>query len=366
MKQDFSKYGKDFQENLTYLILTDRKFADRIGEVIQPHYFQYRYLETVISKFYKYHEKYNNYPTMSTVRTIIDTQLNKLSPALQSSASNFVKRCYENYRSIPDEQFVRDEAVKFCQHQVMKAAIFESHDLIEGSDDISQYDRVRDIINEALKLGSDNNYGHDYHEDADERFGEESREVVPTGWPRMNRSFGGGHGRGELGVIIAPTNVGKSFVLVHLGASALLQGFNVVHYTLELNERSVGNRYDACISGVSLNHVCTEKDAVLSKTNEVPGKLIIKQYPTKTATVGTLRNHINKLISVKGFVPDLVLVDYGDILKSAKHEAKRFGLEEIFEGLRALAMEFNVPVLDCNTNQSFWCKGRDHHDGKHQ
>ncbi|MDP3986757.1 MAG: DnaB-like helicase C-terminal domain-containing protein, partial [Nanoarchaeota archaeon] len=150
--------------------------------------------------------------------------------------------------------------------------------------------------------------------------------------------------RSELGVIISGTGVGKSHLLVHLGATALMLGKNVIYYTLEMADTSIGSRFDSCLTEFSINDIKLYKDLVYKKIKDIPGKLIVKEYPTKSVSIKAIRNHLDKLIQ-KGFNPDMVIIDYGDLLKSAVYsKERRFDLESVFEDMRALAQEYRVSV----------------------
>jgi len=144
---------------------------------------------------------------------------------------------------------------------------------------------------------------------------------------------------------VAPTGVGKSHFLVHLGAAALRIGKNVLHYTLELSESAVGIRYDSNLCNIPSNQVIDNKEKIKQKYEESEfGRLIIKEYPTGSASVMTIRNHIEKL-SMKGFVPSVILIDYADIMRSTRqYDSLRHELKLIYEELRNLAGEMNVPV----------------------
>jgi archaellum biogenesis ATPase FlaH len=352
LKRDLERYGDQFQEQLAQLILSDRKFADQIGQMIKPEYFSIKCLRTTIDLFYKHKGDYGTYPTHVALNATVGNMDGK-APALKTACLNFIQRSANRKEAIPDESFIRDQALKFCHYQKIMAAVGESYKLITTTDDTSQYDLVRGIINDALRAGADHDLGHDYLEDIEQRFGADSRRFVPTPWPRLNLLMQGGLGAGELGIIMAPTNGGKSFVLINLGAGAMKMGYKVAHITLEDDVYEVGNRYDACLCEVSLNHIKESKEIVMQGLKDIPGKLLIKQYPTKRASVGTLRNYINHLIAVKEFRPDLLIVDYGDILKSNKYDSLRFGLQEIFEELRALGQEYDFPVWTATqTNRS--------------
>tara|TARA_R100001082_G_scaffold36376_1_gene19108 strand:- start:129 stop:956 length:828 start_codon:yes stop_codon:yes gene_type:complete len=153
-----------------------------------------------------------------------------------------------------------------------------------------------------------------------------------------------GLGSGELGVIIAPTGAGKSMALAHLGASAIKSGKNVVHYTLELSESVTGQRYDSCLSSVPLSTLFARKDEVLESISDLDGSLIIKEYPTKTASCNTIRTHLEKLKKRNQKV-DMIIVDYADLLRSVSNfREKRDELGSIYEDLRAIAQENKCPL----------------------
>ena len=179
------------------------------------------------------------------------------------------------------------------------------------------------------------------------------RNPISSGWVLMDQITRGGLGQGELGVVIAPTGVGKSMVLVHLGAQAVKQGHSVIHYTLELADTHVATRYDSCITGVDLKDIYACKDAVFETVKDLTGRLIVKEYPTKSATTKTLRTHLEKLKN-DGTPIDMVLVDYADLLRpTTVYKEKRMDLESIYEELRAIAMEFKCPVWTASqTNRS--------------
>ena len=192
-------------------------------------------------------------------------------------------------------------------------------------------------------LGTDNNIGHDFHKDMLQRFEIEARNPISTGWPRMDEICRGGLANSELGVVVAPTGAGKSMVLVHLASQALLKGKTVVYYTLELKDKVVGQRFDCCLTDVPLQSHRERKEEILRKIEDINGTLIIKEYPTKSASVQTLKNHIEKLRK-RGIEPDLILVDYADLLRPIRSSSeKRHELEETYEGLRGLAQTYDIP-----------------------
>ena len=335
----FSKYGKQFQESLVQLILQDRPFADQIEEVLDTRFFELNYLRVFVSLLFKHRRKYQVHPAMDTVATILRTEMDNHNESLRKQVRDYFARIHIR-KEVKDEQYIRETSLDFCKKQKLKEAMMKSVDLIQNS----SYDEVRKVIDDALKLGTDNNFGHDFKKDFEARYEIKARNPVTTGWEKIDKLTKKGLGMGELGVVIAPTGAGKSMVLAHLGAQAVLAGKNVVHYTLELSEAVTGQRYDSCISGVSLSTLFARKDEVLESISDVKGSLIIKEYPTKTASPNTIRTHLEKLKKQNKKI-DMILVDYADLLKPVRNfTEKRNELESIYENLRAIAQENQCPL----------------------
>ena len=349
-KEDFSKFGKSFQENLCQLVLFDRPFADQMFEVLDVGFLELKYLRVFIQKIKSYRQKYSVHPTKNIMNSLIRTGLDMETESIKIRIRDYYARILSTSLDIEGASYIKDTALDFCKKQKLKSALIQSVDLIKRS----SFDEVSSLINEALKLGADNDFGYEYIKDFEKRFEIKSRNPITTGWSLIDEVCKGGLGTGELGVVIAPTGAGKSMVLVHLGARALEMGKNVVHYTLELADTVVAGRYDSCLTGVELQNLPTFKEKIYEEVTQVSGKLIIKEYPTRSATVQTIKNHLEKLSSRK-FKPDLIIVDYGDLLKPEffGKDEKRHQLETIYEELRGLAQINECPIWTASqTNRS--------------
>jgi len=348
-KASFEKYGKTFQENLVQIMLDDRSFCDQLSEVVDVNFFELKYLRVFVDKILEYRKKYGTHPSRDTITTILRSDLDKESDLLQKQVREYFARISSNEFSLDGEQHIKDISLDFCRKQKLKEAMIKSVGLIQNS----SYDEISKIINDALKLGTDNNHGYDFILDFEKRFELKARNPITTGWELVDNIIKGGLGRGELGVVIAPTGAGKSMALVHLGAMALQAGLNVVHYTLELQDKVVALRYDSCITGIPISNVKDQKQIVWDGVKDVKGKLIIKEYPTKSASTNTIKNHLEKL-KRKDFRIDMVIVDYGDLIRpiSAQKE-KRIELESIYEELRGLAQVYQCTLWTASqTNRS--------------
>lgn len=339
----FSQYGKSFQEKVFQGLLTDRSWATQMTEIMTPAYFDLKYLQYLCKSYFSYHQKYKDFPTLPLLITIIRDDLKEgKDTILRDQIVEFLQRIRVN-PDMGDLQFVKDKSLDFCKKQAMREALEKAVEMI-ATDNI---DSVVDLMKNALAAGTPAAIGHDFFEDTEARFIKTRRQTCPTGLPQIDAQdvLNGGLGRGELGVVIAPTGVGKSHFLVQMGAEALRVGKNVVHYTFELSETAVGLRYDSNLCEISSSDVIDRKEEVLDfyKENSL-GRLMIKEYPTGTASVQTLRNHIEKLL-LKSFVPSVIIIDYADIMKSSrKFDSLRHELKLVYEELRNMAMDLNVPI----------------------
>lgn len=347
-RTDFSHFGKSFQEALCLLVLEDRPFADQLLEVFDITFLELGYLRLFVSKIILYREKYGVHPTMNIMKTILKSDMDKENEVIQKQVRDYFVRV-STASNVKDADFIKDKSLEFCRKQKLKGAMLKSVDLLQTC----SFDEISKIINDALKLGGDSNFGYDYIKDFEERFLIKARNPVSTGWKEMDTICNNGLGQGELGVVIAPTGAGKSMVLTHLGAHALQQGRDVIHYTLELSDTSIASRYDSCITGVPLNDLYSFKELIFDKIGEVPGRLIVKEYPTKSASTRTIRNHLDKLIN-RGVTPGLIIIDYGDLLRPVTiRKEKRMELESIYEEMRGIAQEYQCPVWTASqTNRS--------------
>ena len=346
--ETFQRFGKAFQEKFCHLMLSDRPFCDQVTEVLSVDFLDYEYLRVFVKILTEHRSKYKVHPSYEIMETRIRTDCNNYTKALKEQLIGF----YATIKStdeIPNSQFIKDSSLDFCRKQVLKGAMMKSVKLIKSS----SFDEIQKVIEEALKLGTDNNFGHDFIKDFEERYTLTSRDPVSTGFERVDEICKGGLGKSELGVVIAPTGAGKSMVLVHLGAQALKQGKTVVHYTLELQDTVVGNRYDSRISEIPLGDLFHNKKQVMYKIKDIPGQLIIKEYPTKSASTETIKNHIERLRK-KGIEPDMIIMDYADLLRPTRSsKEKRYDLENTYEELRAIAQIYKCPVWTASqTNRS--------------
>jgi len=318
-------------------------------EVLDIQFLELKYLQVFVQKIFDYRMKYESHPSYKTMTSILKSELSdEVAEALQNQVYAYFARV-QSSDYVDGAEYVKETALDFCKKQKLREAMIKSAKLINTS----SFDEISKLIQDALKLGMDSNVGHEYLKDFEERFKFKSRNPVATGWKEIDDICVGGLGEGELGVVIAPTGSGKSMCLAHMGARALLNGKNVVHYTLELADKVVASRYDSCITNVPLSDLAAFKDQIFEKLKSLDAQLIVKEYPTKSASVMTIKNHLEKLRRL-GHEIDMVIVDYGDLLRpTIIRKEKRYELETIYEDLRGLAQEFKCPVWTASqTNRS--------------
>ena len=332
--EKLTSFGNSFQSKIIASLLVKKTFLQTISDILQEKYFDSDankwLVKTIISYFYEFKTS----PTLEVIKVKINDVEDDI---LKTSIIDKLKDAW-NHRESTDLEFVQKETIKFCKNQKLKNAIVDSVVLLENQD----YDEIKKLVDEAMSAGTERNIGHDYLVSLEERLTKSARDVVESGWNEIDDIMDGGLGGGELGVIVAPAGIGKSWALQCIGANGLKKGKTIVHYSLELNENYVGLRYDTIFSGITTSNIKYYKDDVKKKLEKLPGKLMIKYYPTKSASVQTLSSHLKQL-ELQQIKPDIVLVDYADILMGVGKE-KRFVLESIYEDLRSVAQEFNCSL----------------------
>ena len=330
-----NQYGHEFQIKVLSSLLTHKEFLVNIHDIISDEYFENPAQKWAIKEILKYYDKYHTTPSLD----ILKVELLKVdNEVLQLSIKEQLKLAYVT--SDEDLEYVQEEFTNFCKNQQLKKALMSSVDLLKGGD----FDGIRYLIDNALKAGQDKNLGHEYIKDIEERYRENARETIPTPWPKIDQLLQGGLGNGDFGLIFGNPGGGKSWSLVAIGGHAVRLGYNVLHYTLELGEEYIGKRYDAFFTKIPVNKVDSHRDKIEDIIPQLPGQLIIKEYPTGRASVSTIESHIAKSTSM-GVKPDLVLIDYVDLLSSRKTNRERKDeIDDIYTSTKGLARQLNIPI----------------------
>ena len=333
--KSIDEYGSVFQMKVISSLLTHKNFLQNINDVLDSEYFTNPAHKWVINEILDYYEKYHTTISMD----ILKVEMKKVeNEVLQVSIREQLREAYK--ADIEDLTYVQEEFSAFCKNQQLKKALLNSVDLLKAGD----YDSIKFMIEAAMKAGQDKNIGHEYRKDVESRYREDHRTIVPTPWEPINQLIQGGLGNGDLGLIFGNPGGGKSWTLVALGGFAVKLGYNVIHYTLELSESYTGRRYDAFFTSVPVDTLEKHKTKVEEIVPELPGELIIKEYPMGKTTMSTIEAHIKKVTDL-GIKPDLILIDYIDLLSTKKKTVDRKGeIDDIYTSTKGLARQLNIPI----------------------
>ncbi|NDB29848.1 hypothetical protein EB155_08805 [archaeon] len=343
---NLSKYGQSYQTKVVANLVVDRPFLEQVSDILETKYFESDTNKWIVDLTKKYFHKYKNTPTTDYFKT----EVQKISDnTLQQNVLGQLKAVYQNTQHT-DKEWVKSEFVTFCKNQNFKNVILNSVELLKSG----QFDKIEKMVRDAVKVGQTADLGLDYKEDIEVRFEEVNRRTVATNWDVIDELMDGGLGPGELGVIVAPSGIGKTWVLSALGAAAVKAGKNVLHYTLELTQNYVGQRYDTIFTSIPSSDLKENKDEIKEKVSRLRGGLMIKYYPPKGITANTIAAHIDMVRQTK-FQPDLIIIDYADLLVSTSSKNNSDYAEQggIYIDLRAMSGEYQIPIWTASqTNRS--------------
>ena len=332
-----SKFGQSFQSKVVSALLSDVKLIDTLHEIIHKKFFESEANKWIIGEILEYYNQYKGVPTLD----VFKVEISKIdNPSIKKTVVDQLKLIYTAVGDT-DLQYVKNEFSAFCINQNIKEAIVQSVDLLKAGN----YDRIKDLVDKALKVGVESDLGHDYLLDYENRIEDINRSTTPTDWDAINEIMDGGLGPGELGVIVAPSGVGKTWVLAALGAAAVKAGKSVVHYSMELSEHYVGQRYDTVFTNIPSADLKDRKDDVKDKIRKLKGRLLIKYFPPKGVSSKKIEAHLEKMIAA-GNKPDLVILDYADLLLSHSNKSDSTYGEQggVYIELRGLGGELGIPI----------------------
>ena len=330
-----NQYGVGFQVKVLSSLLKHREFLQGINDILEVEYFDNPAHKWIVEETLKYHYKYHATPTLDSLQVEvkkIDNEILKVS---------VIEQLREAYKaSNEDGEYVEQEFANFCKNQQLKKALLSSVDLLEKG----QYDDIRYLIDSALKAGMDKNIGHEYEKDTEVRYREEERGAIETPWKHINELLMGGLGAGDVGLVFGGPGGGKSWMLTALGAMAVAQGKTVAHYTLELSDSYVGRRYDAAFTGIEVQDLNKYRAKIDEIVSQIPGKLIIKEFSMGKASIATIEAHIQKITDL-GHRPDLIIIDYVDLLKSKRKSIdKKDEIDDIYISTKGMARDLKIPI----------------------
>ena len=327
-------------------------YTRKVLPFIKEEYFGNRVEQLLYGEIFKFVEKYNNLPTKDAMlielgqrKDINEEELNHLK--------DYVNQI-ENTE--PDVKWLTETTEKFCKDRAVHNAVLSGIKILDGKDKKQSAEAIPHILSDALAVSFDKSVGHDYIEDADDRFKwyhtKEKRYQFDLDY--MNRITKGGVPSKTLNIALAGTGVGKSLFMCHLASSYLLQGLNVLYITLEMAEERIAERIDANLLDVTMEDLHDMpkqlyEGKITKLRQKTQGQLVIKEYPTASAHSGHFKSLMNELALKKSFRPDVIFIDYLNICASSRFKggniSSYFYVKAIAEELRGLAVEFNVPIF---------------------
>ena len=330
----------------------NEEYTRRVLPFVKEEYFNNRVEQLVFNEVFKFVDNYNNLPTKESI--IIELGQRKY---INEEESQKIKEYIGSIEKVDtDIQWLLDTTEKFCKERAVHNAVLSGIKILDKKDKTRTPEAIPHILSEALAVSFDKSVGHDYIEDAEDRFKwyhtKEKRYQFDLDY--MNRITKGGVPSKTLNIALAGTGVGKSLFMCHVAASYLLQGLNVLYITLEMAEERIAERIDANLLDVSMEdlHDMPQQlyNGKISKLREkTQGQLIIKEYPTASAHAGHFKALINELALKKSFKPDVIFIDYLNICASSRFKggniSSYFYIKAIAEELRGLAVEHNVPIF---------------------
>ena len=343
------------QAILTNLIYNE-DFLRKVLPFIKPEYFSDRTERTLFNEITSFTETYNSPPEIAALSIAVKEKTNLTDDEVQKCES-YLSEIEKDNTAKTEIQWLVDKTEKFCQEKAIYNAVLGSISILDGKDKTNDKGAIPKILSDALAISFDTTVGHDYLQDSDERyeFYHRKEERIPFDLDIFNKITKGGLPAKTLNIALAGTGVGKSLFMCHMAAGAMVQGRNVLYITLEMAEEKIAERIDANLLNVTLDDLMElPKDLYDKKVERVKtkttGKLIIKEYPTASASTIHFRTLLNELNLKKSFIPDIIFVDYLNICCSARIRAgsninSYTYVKSIAEELRGLAVEYNLPIV---------------------
>ena len=334
-------------------LLYNEEYSRKVIPFIKPEYFQEVSQKIMFEEIVSFITKYNTQVTVEALLIEISDRKD-----LNEGMLKELQILVTNLQDSPaDLQWLYDTTEKWCRDRAIYLALMDSINIADGNDEKKNRDAIPSILSEALAVSFDNNIGHDYFANADERFDyyHQKQDKIPFDLEYFNKITKGGLVNKSLNVALAGTGVGKSLFMCHMASSCLLNGHSVLYITMEMAEEKIAERIDANLLNVPIQEISELPkvmfDSKVTKLSQkTQGSLIIKEYPTASAHSGHFKALLNELALKKSFRPDIIFIDYLNICASSRYRANGnvnsySYIKSIAEELRGLAVEANVPIV---------------------
>jgi replicative DNA helicase len=339
--KNFDYLGNSFQIQLLNQIIIDKDFARSIIDVMDVNYFDNKYFKIITQMIKEYYSKYEHTPTFETLEQITKSELQ------QELASKIVLDTLNKIKEAPIDggSFVQDKALKFCKQQELQKAITKAQKVIDGGE-FENYETVETVIREALQVGEREDGMSDVFSNLDDVLNEDFRHPIPMGIPSIDRLLKGGLAKGEIGVVLAPTGVGKSTLLTKISNHAFNLGYNVLQIFFEDNPKIIQRKHFTLWTKVHPDDMSNKKEEVMNKVQEIKdtmdNKLVLKKLPSDTMTMLQIKNQIRKMIA-DGIKIDMILLDYIDCVVPDKNLGDEWKSEgSVMRAFEAMCHELNL------------------------
>ena len=338
---------------LQNLIYND-EFSRKVTPFLKKEYFHDQIEKLVFGAIQDFIATYNALPTKEAIVIDLDKKTSLTEPQFEELGKLMESLTDED---VPELDWLSSQTEDFCKDKAVYNAIMESIHILEDKSDSKTANAIPEILSDALAVSFDTHIGHDYIEDAEERYDFYHRveKKVPFDLEYFNTITGGGTPQKTLNIIMAGTGVGKSLFLCHHAANCLTQNQNVLYITCEMAEERIAERIDANLFDMTIDDVQDLPRQMYYKKLEgfkshLKGKLIVKEYPTATANVNHFRALLDELWMKKQFKPDIIFIDYLNIcasarLKNGSNVNSYTYIKAIAEELRGMAVERSVPIF---------------------
>ena len=334
-------------------LIFNEDYSRKVIPFIQPDYFEQRTEKVIFEEIVKFISKYGSAITIEALNIEVENRTD-----LNETEIKEIRQINHNFDDSPvDSKWVLDTTEKWCRDRAIYLALMESIHIADGNNDKKNRDAIPSILSNALAVSFDNNIGHDYLQNYEERYEYYHRQEdkIEFDLEYFNKITKGGLPNKTLNIALAGTGVGKSLFMCHVASSVLLQGRNVLYITMEMAEEKIAERIDANLLNVPIQQLAELpkgmfENKITNLAKKTQGSLIIKEYPTASAHSGHFKALLNELALKKSFRPDIIFIDYLNICASSRYKSNLSVnsysyIKAIAEELRGLAVEFNVPIV---------------------
>ena len=334
-------------------LLFDEEYARKTIPFIQPDFFEEKGEKIIFEETTSFINKYDSCITVEALNIEVENR----TDLTEEEVKNIVSINKEFTNTPVDSQWLLDTTEKWCRDRAIYLALMESIHIADGNDDKRNRDAIPTILSEALAVSFDNNIGHDYLQNYEDRYEyyHKTEDKIPFDLEYFDKITKGGLPNKTLNIALAGTGVGKSLFMCHHASSVLLQGRNVLYITMEMAEEKIAERIDANLLNVPIQQLVDLPRNMFDKkvnrlADKTQGTLIIKEYPTAAAHSGHFKALLNELALKKSFKPDIIFIDYLNICASSRYRTgtnvnSYSYIKAIAEELRGLAVETNVPIV---------------------